>query len=107
MAALRGAKNPAARLLGKVGVITLAEAREKPREWIKMIERGDDPRVVERRARDAKQENNAKTFGVVFEDYLKRKVKKLRKAKDVEREMRKDCCRAGRINRYWRLSAAM
>lgn len=85
-----GAKNPAARLLGKAGTITLDQAREKAREWIKMIERGDDPRVIERRARDANQDQNAITFRVVFEDYLKRHVKKLRKAADIEREMRKD-----------------
>jgi integrase len=85
-----GSKHPAARSLGTVGAITLAEAREKAREWIKLIERGEDPRVVERRARVANQESNSKTFGVVFEDYLKRKVKKLRKAKDIEREMRTD-----------------
>jgi integrase len=85
-----GAKNPAARLLGKVGTITLDQAREKAREWIKMIRRGEDPRAVERRARDANQESNAITFEKVFEEYLAKHVKSQRRAKDVEREMRKD-----------------
>jgi integrase len=83
-------KNPAARSLGTVGAITLAEAREKARAWIKLIKRGDDPRAVERRARDANQESNAITFEKVFEEYLAKHVKGQRRAKDAEREMRKD-----------------
>jgi hypothetical protein len=85
-----GSKNPAARLLGTVGTVTLAEAREKAREWLKLIAKGEDPRAVERREREAKQLSNAITFGAVFEEYLVDHVKPLRKAADIEREMRKD-----------------
>jgi hypothetical protein len=85
-----GSKNPAARSLGKVGAITLAEAREKARLWLRQIAAGEDPGRIERRRREAEQERNDVTFGAVFEDYLARHVKGKRKAADVEREMRKD-----------------
>lgn len=85
-----GSNNNAARSLGTVGEITLAQARVKAREWLKIIARGDDPRTIERRSRESKHEQDAVTFGAVFEVYLEKKVKKLRKAADIEREMRKD-----------------
>ena len=79
-----GSKNPAARSLGTVGTITLAEAREKARAWLKLIAKGEDPRAVERREREAKQDTNAITFALVFEEYLVAHLKKLRKADDIE-----------------------
>jgi hypothetical protein len=85
-----GSKNPAARSLGTVGTITLAEAREKARAWLKLIAKGEDPRAAERREREARQDTNAITFALVFEEYLVAHLKKLRKAADIEREMRKD-----------------
>jgi len=85
-----GSKNNAARSLGRVGTITLAEARDKAREWLKLIREGEDPRAVERREREAKQLSNAITFGAVFEEYLADHVKPLRKAAYIEREMRND-----------------
>jgi integrase len=85
-----GAANPAARSLGRVGAITLAEAREKARGWLEQLIRGDDPAATERARREAEQNKRDATFGVAFEDYLKRHVAGQRKARDVEREMRKD-----------------
>lgn len=78
-----GAANPAARALGPVGVLTLAAAREKARRWIEMIKRGQDPR----NAVEAGEDNS---FDVVVQEYLKRHVAGQRKAKDVEREIRKE-----------------
>src|SRR5271163_2264847 len=84
------AKNPAARRLGTVGAMTVDQAREKAAKWIEMIERGESPRTVERRTRDANRDQDANTFGKVFEEYLAKHVKGQRRAKDAEREMRKD-----------------
>jgi Arm DNA-binding domain len=84
------AKNPAARRLGAVGAMTVEQAREKAAKWIKLIEAGEDPRAVERRDRDATRDQNAITFKTVFEEYLVKHVKGQRRAKDAEREMRKD-----------------
>jgi integrase len=78
----RGARTATALVLGRFGELTLAQARVKAREWIVQIVAGKDPRVAERATR-------ANTFAVVMEDYLARHVRgRLRKAADVEREMR-------------------
>jgi integrase len=78
----RGAKSASALSLGKVGELTLAEARGKARIWIAQIQAGNDPRITERTERD-------QTFAAVMENYLARHVRgRLRKAPDVEREMR-------------------
>ena len=78
-----GAANPAARALGSVGVLTLAAARDKARE----LDR-DDQAGSRSAPRPAEREDNS--FGVVMEEYLKRHVAGKRKAKDVEREIRKE-----------------
>jgi hypothetical protein len=87
-----GAPNPAARSLGKVGVISLAEARTKARGWLELVSKGEDPAALERARREAEQLKRDNTFGAVFEDFLKRHVKgnKQRRGAQVEREMRKD-----------------
>jgi Arm DNA-binding domain len=38
-----GSINPTRRSLGRVGVISLAEARDKARQWLKLLARGKDP----------------------------------------------------------------
>jgi integrase len=38
-----GSPNPTARALGKVGAITLEDARIKAREWLKLVDAGTDP----------------------------------------------------------------
>jgi integrase len=85
-----GAPNPAARSLGKVGAITLAQARDKARGWLELVSKGEDPAALERARREVEKEKRDNTFGAVFEDFLKRHVKGQRKAGQVEREMRKD-----------------
>jgi integrase len=85
-----GAKNPAARSLGKVGAITLAEARERARAWLELVAKGEDPKALERASREAEQDKRDATFGAVFEDFVKRHLAGQRKARDVQREMKKD-----------------
>src|SRR6185295_9729839 len=63
-----GAKNSAAaRSIGKVGELTLADARTKARAWLAMLAQGKDPSVAEAAT--------ATTFGTAAEDYLKRHVR--------------------------------
>jgi integrase len=77
-----GAAHPAARSLGSVGELTLAQAREKARSWIAAIKRGEDPCS----ARDAA----VGTFGAVAEDYLRRHVAGQRRASEVERDFNRE-----------------
>jgi integrase len=65
-----GSRNPTARSLGKVGTLTLAAARDKAREWHKLIAAGIDPA-------DAAS-NGDGTFKAICEDYLRRDATKLR-----------------------------
>ena len=47
-------RNPTARAIGKVGAISLEEARSKAREWLDLVAKGQDPaQVAAAAARDA------------------------------------------------------
>lgn len=85
-----GAKNPAARLIGVVGTMKLAEAREKARGWLEDIKKGNDPREEQRKKTEAETERKNATFKVVLEDYFARHVRGQRKEHDVKREMRRE-----------------
>jgi len=63
-----GSLNPAPRSLGPVGKITLAQARDKARQWFKMIAAGVDPGI-----RDIQRRQE--TFTAIAEGYLTRKAK--------------------------------
>jgi integrase len=69
--------------LGKVGELELTAARAKARTWIELIKSGRDPRDVTRAAA-------ADNFGRVMEDFIARHVAGQRRAKQVEREIRKE-----------------
>ena len=78
-----GAKNSAAaRSLGKVGELTLADARTKARAWLALLAQGKDPSVEDAAS--------VTTFDVAVEDYLARHVKGLRTARGAEREIRNE-----------------
>ena len=68
--------------------ITLAEARAKAREWAEAAAQGRDPKAEERAAQLAKE--GRKTFGELMEVFIARHVRKQRKARDVEREIRRE-----------------
>ena len=48
-----GLPNPTRRSLGRVGVVTLAEARNKARQWLQLLARGKDPALEVDRERAA------------------------------------------------------
>jgi integrase len=74
-----GSKNPTARAIGKVGAISLEEARTKAREWLKLVAVGQDPaHVAAAAARD--------TLAAICEEYLKRRGPELRSV-DLIRSM--------------------
>jgi Arm DNA-binding domain len=66
-----GSPHPAPRSLGAYGAITLAEARDRGREWLKLIATGIDPGA---RAEEQRQE----TLNAIASDYFARKAKDLR-----------------------------
>ena len=90
-----GSKHPARRSLGTYGEMSLAEARDKAREWNALVEKGIDPTKEKQRQRqaaiEAEKQRQASTFGAAFEDYLHRKASKLKSAKDIECKLRREC----------------
>ena len=90
-----GSKQPARRSLGSYGEMSLAQAREKAREWNALVKKGIDPALEESRQRqaaiEAEKQRQSSTFGAAFEAYLERKASKLKSGPDIEREMRREC----------------
>jgi integrase len=78
-------KNFIRRELGRVGILTLAEAREKARDWQKLLRDGIDPRDVERRKRIEAERKRGDTFASLAELYIARCVKSQRSGVEAER----------------------
>jgi integrase len=64
-------RNPTARAIGKVGALSLEDARAKAREWIALVAKGIDPAQAQR---DAQRY----TLAAVCEEYLARRGRELR-----------------------------
>ena len=85
-----GSGNPTRRALGEYGALGLAEARAKAREWLKLIERGIDPRVEAERERVTELRKQSDTFKSVAERFFARKLKSQRRGHVVERIIRNE-----------------
>lgn len=85
-----GSANPTRRALGEHGANGLAEAREKARKWIGLIERGIDPAAELERQRLAEQRKRAGTFAAICEDFIREKLPGERKGREVERDLRRE-----------------
>jgi integrase len=77
-------RNPTKRALGDVGAITLADARQKAREWLALVTKGIDPKIEEERLRAEAKRRQDTTIGVVADEYVARHVSKLAKEKEVK-----------------------
>lgn len=85
-----GDKAPTFVVLGRYPMLTLKAARDKAPGVLSMLARGEHPREIEKRkhAEDAKR--RADTVATVAEDFIKRHVKTLRTARDVEYTIRRE-----------------
>jgi integrase len=83
-----GSNNPTARQLGTCDSLTLEEAREKARGWLKDIARGVDPADRERELELAAARRRENSFASVFEDFAKEKLASERQGGNVARTMR-------------------
>lgn len=69
-----GSPNPTRRTIASVGAISLADAREKARQWHELLQRGIDPSAeLERERQEADRKRND-TIGALAETYLARQV---------------------------------
>jgi integrase len=78
-------KNPTRRTLGSVGMLSLEQAREKARDWLRLIDRGTDPKVEEIRARAAALRAQANSFAAVWDAFWHAHGSKLAKARECQR----------------------
>ena len=90
MARYPGSKNPTRRALGVYDKMKLEEAREKAREWLKLIARGIDPETAEEAARQAELRKIENTFVVVAEEFFKRHLSKTRQGHSAELAIRRE-----------------
>jgi integrase len=85
-----GSSNPTRRALGEYPAISLEKAREKARDWRDVLRKGLDPKAQEERFRREELRKHETTFAAVADDFLERHVRGQRKARDTEREIRKE-----------------
>jgi hypothetical protein len=78
------------RALAGYGELTLLQARQKAREWLKLIERGLDPQDHEEQQRRAQERERQNTFAAVAEDFIRSKLSGERKGREVERDIRRE-----------------
>ncbi|MCT8973252.1 tyrosine-type recombinase/integrase [Microbaculum marinisediminis] len=85
-----GYANPTRRTLGDYPVMSLAEARGKAEDWLRLIAEGVDPGELERRQRATVEAQQANTFAAMAEDYIRHRERsrRNRRAKDDAREIR-------------------
>ena len=87
-----GSRAPARRTLGDANKLPLAEARQRAREWLALVERGIDPKAQAREAALAAQRARTTTFAAVAEAWFADEVKGQRAAATVAREVRQEFC---------------
>jgi integrase len=85
-----GSSTPARREISGCADITLADAREKARKWRSWVAQGIDPGAEEERQRQEMLRNQAITFAVVADDFIRQKLITERTGKAVERDIRRD-----------------
>jgi integrase len=85
-----GKPHPTRRALGGYGELTLQEARDKAREWRRLISRGIDPQVQEERERQSLLRQQGITFSAVAEDFIRDKLPSERKGKETEQDIRRE-----------------
>jgi integrase len=81
--------NPARRSLGRVGTITLDQAREKARRWLALIAQRTDPGEEEKRITAEAERRRANTVAAIVEDYIDMETPKQRRGRHVARELRR------------------
>ena len=82
-----GKPHPTRRALGGYGELTLEEARDKAREWRKLISRGIDPQVQEERERQSLLRQQCITFWAVAEDFIRDKLPSERKGRETQQDI--------------------
>jgi integrase len=89
MARYPGSTNPTRRALGVYDALSLADAREKARGWLKLIDKNIDPAEEEKRQRLVEDKKRRNTFAAVAEDFIAEKLPSERSSREAERDIRR------------------
>jgi integrase len=86
-----GTNNPTRRALGTYPDMSLSEARERAREWRRLVAQRIDPKAEAQRRERERQRTQAHTFASVAEDFIAH-IKRLgqRRVYDVQRALRRE-----------------
>ncbi len=85
-----GSDNPTRRALGAYDVdLSLEAARDKAREWHKLIKRGIDPAKEEERRRVEQERKQENTFRAVAEAFIEDRLASQRRGREAARDLRK------------------
>lgn len=87
---MQGEKYFTRRALGFYGELSLLQAREQAREWLKLIGRGIDPQAYEEQQRRAAERERQNSFAAVAGDFIRDKLPGERKGREVERDIRRE-----------------
>lgn len=90
-ARFNGSSHPTRRALGSYPAISLADAHEKARAWLKLIAAGRDPAVIAEQARQAELRKQSNTFTAAAEAFIRHiHRQKLRSAGEMEHQLRQE-----------------
>src|SRR5262245_10103765 len=79
------------RRLGEYPSLSLADARDRARDWKRLLGQGKDPSAEEEKRRRAELRKQAHLYGAVAEEYFAdMKRRGLRRGREVENEMRRE-----------------
>ena len=80
--------HPVRRALGEYGTeLTLEEARDKARDWLKQIKKHKDPKKEEEREKIAAERKRKNSFRLVLEDFAAAKLGRERSGAVVKRDL--------------------
>jgi hypothetical protein len=96
-----GSPNPVPRKLGDYESMSLAEAREEARNWLKLIDKGLDPQTEKERQEEERRKEQQQrqqeelrkqrtAFAAVAEDFIKEKLPGERKGHEAELDIRRE-----------------
>ena len=85
-----GGSHATRRRLGEVGAIGIERAREMARQWIEWLDQGIDPKVEVAEQKRKVADEQALTFAVVADLYIKQRLRGQRQGERSAKEIRKE-----------------
>jgi hypothetical protein len=85
-----GPKMSIRRTVGDADVMSLADARTKAREWLRLVEKGIDPQEQARKEAEAAARDRGTTFEALAEDFIREDLADKRRGRQDAAEIRRE-----------------